>query len=119
MFEALFAGSNFKESNPVSLAMEEMLRILREYTLETEAEKRELRELYASVRMRAEGIKTDAGRQSVIKDLLHKSFFKEAFKATSEKMGLEVLFQVWYMKSDFRPITRSSAITPYGIGSFA
>ena len=87
VFEALFAGSNFKESNPVSLAMEEMLRILREYTLETEAEKRELRELYASVRMRAEGIKTDAGRQSVIKDL-YESFFKEAFKATSEKMGI-------------------------------
>ena len=87
VFEALFAGSGFARSNPVSVAMEEMLKILREYTLETEAEQRELRELYASVRMRAEGIKTDAGRQSVIKDL-YESFFKEAFKATSEKMGI-------------------------------
>ena len=87
VFEALFAGFGFARSNPVSVAMEEMLKILREYTLETEAEQRELRELYASVRMRAEGIKTDAGRQSVIKDL-YESFFKEAFKATSEKMGI-------------------------------
>lgn len=87
VFEALFAGAGFAESNPVSIAMEEMLGVLRQYTLETESEKRELRELYASVRMRAEGIRTDAGRQSVIKDL-YESFFKEAFKATSEKMGI-------------------------------
>ena len=87
VFEALFAGTGFAESNPVSIAMETMLTMLRQYTLETESEKRELRELYASVRMRAEGIRTDAGRQSVIKDL-YESFFKEAFKATSEKMGI-------------------------------
>lgn len=87
VFEALFAGAGFAESNPVSIAMEEMLSVLRQHTLETESEKRELRDLYASVRMRAEGIRTDAGRQSVIKDL-YESFFKEAFKATSEKMGI-------------------------------
>lgn len=87
VFEALFAGAGFAKSNPVSVAMEQMLAVLRQYTLETDSEKRELRELYASVRMRAEGIRTDAGRQSVIKDL-YESFFKEAFKATSEKMGI-------------------------------
>lgn len=87
VFEALFAGAGFAKSNPVSVAMEQMLTVLRQHTLETESEKRELRELYASVRMRAEGIRTDAGRQSVIKDL-YESFFKEAFKATSEKMGI-------------------------------
>lgn len=87
VFEALFGGTDFATSNPVSIAMEKMLAVLRQQTLETEAEKRELRELYASVRMRAEGIKTDAGRQAVIKDL-YESFFKEAFKATSEKMGI-------------------------------
>lgn len=87
VFEALFAGTDFARSNPVSVAMEQMLSVLRQQTLETEAEKRELRELYASVRMRAEGIRTDAGRQSVIKDL-YESFFREAFKATSEKMGI-------------------------------
>ena len=87
VFEALFAGADFARSNPVSVAMEQMLRVLRQQTLETDSEKRELRDLYASVRMRAAGIRTDAGRQSVIKDL-YESFFKEAFKATSEKMGI-------------------------------
>lgn len=87
VFEALFAGTDFAKSNPVSVAMEEMLTVLRQFTLETDTEKRELKNLYASVRMRAEGIRTDAGRQSVIKDL-YESFFKEAFKATSEKMGI-------------------------------
>ena len=87
VFEALFAGTDFAKSNPVSVAMEEMLTVLRQFTLETDEEKRELKNLYSSVRMRAEGIRTDAGRQSVIKDL-YESFFKEAFKATSEKMGI-------------------------------
>ena len=87
IFEALFGGSDFSGGNPVSSAMEKMLSVLRSKTLETEQEKRELRELYASVRIRAEGIRTDAGRQAIIKDL-YESFFKEAFKATSEKMGI-------------------------------
>ena len=87
VFEALFGGAGFAKSNPVSMAMEKMLSVLRKYTLETAEEKRELDELYASVRMRAEGIQTDAGRQAVIKEL-YESFFKEAFKATSEKMGI-------------------------------
>ena len=69
VFEALFAGADFAKSNPVSIAMEKMLAVLRQKTLETESEKRELRELNASVRMRAEGIRTDAGRQAVIKRL--------------------------------------------------
>lgn len=87
VFEALFGGADFASSNPVSIAMEKMLVVLRKHTLETADEKRELEELYASVRMRAEGIQTDAGRQAVIKEL-YESFFKEAFKATSEKMGI-------------------------------
>lgn len=87
VFEALFGGADFAGSNPVSVAMEKMLSILRKYTLETDEEKKELDELYRSVRMRAEGIRTDAGRQAVVKEL-YESFFKEAFKATSEKMGI-------------------------------
>lgn len=87
VFEALFGGADFAGSNPVSIAMENMLSILRKHTLETEEERKELHELYASVRMRAEGIRTDAGRQAVVKEL-YEHFFKEAFKATSEKMGI-------------------------------
>lgn len=87
IFDALFGGSEFAKSNPVSIAMEGMVDTLREYNIETPEEKRELNELYASVRRRAEGVKTDAGRQRIVKELYEK-FFSQAFKATSEKMGI-------------------------------
>lgn len=87
IFDALFGGSEFAKSNPVSIAMEGMVDTLREHEIETPDEKRELAELYASVRRRAEGVKTDAGRQRIIKELYEK-FFSQAFKATSEKMGI-------------------------------
>lgn len=87
VFEALFRGANFASSNPVSVAMETMIEALRKYDLETEQEKRELAELYRSVEIRAESVHTDAGRQRIIKELYEK-FFSQAFRATSEKMGI-------------------------------
>lgn len=87
VFEALFAGAEFAQSNPVSIAMETMVDALRGYGIETEVERRELAELYSSVRLRAEAVRTDAGRQKIIKELYEK-FFSQAFKATSEKMGI-------------------------------
>ncbi len=87
VFEALFAGAEFASSNPVSIAMEEMVETLRSYGIETDSERRELAELYSSVRLRAEGVRTDSGRQKIIKELYEK-FFSQAFKATSEKMGI-------------------------------
>lgn len=87
VFEALFAKAEFAKSNPVSIAMESMVATLRSYGIETEAEKRELAELYSSVRLRAEAIRSDGGKQKIIKELYEK-FFSQAFKATSEKMGI-------------------------------
>lgn len=87
VFQALFQGADFAESNPVSVAMEAMVESLRGFDLETEDERRELADLYRSVEIRAESVKTDAGRQRIIKELYEK-FFSQAFKATSEKMGI-------------------------------
>ena len=87
VFEALFSEAEFAKSNPVSIAMESMVATLRGYGIETESEKRELAELYSSVRLRAEAIRSDAGKQKIIKELYEK-FFSQAFKATSEKMGI-------------------------------
>lgn len=87
VFDALFSEAGFAKSNPVSIAMESMVATLRGYGIETESEKRELAELYASVRLRAEAIRSDAGKQKIIKELYEK-FFSQAFKATSEKMGI-------------------------------
>ena len=88
VFEALFAGDGFAASNPVSIAMEGMVNVLRQHDFGVSlAEQQELKDLYESVRIRASAIKTDAGRQNVIKELYEK-FFSQAFKATSEKMGI-------------------------------
>lgn len=88
VFEALFAGDGFASSNPVSLAMNSMVNTLQDYNLNVSPdEQRELNDLYESVRIRAKAIRTDAGRQSVIKDLYEK-FFSQAFKATSDSMGI-------------------------------
>ena len=87
VFDALFSEAEFAKSNPVSIAMESMVATLRGYGIETEPEKRELAELYSSVRLRAEAIRSDAGKQKIIKELYEK-FFSQAFKATSEKMGI-------------------------------
>lgn len=87
IFDALFSGAEFASSNPVSIAMEKMVETLRQYGIETDSEKRELAELYSSVRLRAEGVRTDGGRQKIIKELYEK-FFSQAFKTTSEKMGI-------------------------------
>lgn len=87
VFDALFSEAEFAKSNPVSIAMESMVAALRGYGIETESEKRELAELYSSVRLRAEAIRSDAGKQKIIKELYEK-FFSQAFKATSEKMGI-------------------------------
>lgn len=87
VFDALFSEAEFANSNPVSIAMESMVATLRGYGIETESEKRELNELYSSVRLRAEAIRSDAGKQKIIKELYEK-FFSQAFKATSEKMGI-------------------------------
>ena len=87
VFEALFAGSEFASSNPVSIAMEGMVDTLRKYGIETDSERRELAELYSSVRLRAGSVRTDGGRQKIIKELYEK-FFSQAFRATHEKMGI-------------------------------
>jgi len=87
VFGALFGGADFAKSNPVSIAMEEMLAALSEYGLTSQTENDELRALYRSVEIRASQIKSDAGRQKVIKEL-YEGFFSKAFKATSEKMGI-------------------------------
>lgn len=87
VFEALFGGAGFAEANPVSQAMGKMVDALKSHDLVTPEEERELAGLYRSVEMRAEAVRTDAGRQRIIKELYEK-FFSQAFKATSEKMGI-------------------------------
>lgn len=85
VFDALFKDYSFAANNPVSLAMQAMLDLLQEHRLDKEADT--LEKFYASVRMRAEGIDSIAGKQTLIKKL-YDSFFANAFTKTRDALGI-------------------------------
>jgi predicted helicase len=87
VFEALFGDESFVQSNPVSIAMEGMLDVLRSHAIEKREDDEVLEDLYASVRSRISVVQSAAGRQAIIKEL-YEGFFSKAFKGTSEKMGI-------------------------------
>lgn len=85
VFDALFEDYSFTKNNPVSQAMEKVLDVLHEHSLEKESES--LQKFYDSVRRRAEGIKTAEAKQQIIVKL-YDSFFRTAFKKLTEKLGI-------------------------------
>ncbi|GAA0372728.1 DEAD/DEAH box helicase [Streptomyces blastmyceticus] len=85
VFDALFKGYAFAERNPVSLAMQRMLDVLDDQSLDDEA--KTLQGFYDSVRVRAEGIDNHEGRQRVIIELYDK-FFKTALPKTADALGI-------------------------------
>ncbi|GAB0112727.1 DNA damage-inducible protein [Acidisoma sp. C75] len=85
VFDSLFAGYSFAAQNPISLAMQSVLDLLQEHHLEKEADR--LESFYASVRERASGIETAAGRQRIIVELYEK-FFQNAFPRTRDRLGI-------------------------------
>ena len=87
VFDALFGDFEFAKSNPVSIAIDAFLATLSEHRIEEASDAEVLGDVYTSVRRRASAIQSDAARQQLIRDLYEK-FFKVAFKATSEKMGV-------------------------------
>lgn len=89
VFDALFGDFKFAKSNPVSVAIDEFLRRLEGHRVgEMDAsDRRSLDDLYASVARRAKMVRTDNGRQALIKNL-YEDFFKNAFKSTTEKLGI-------------------------------
>lgn len=87
VFEALFGEYEFAKSNPVSITIDSFLSSLQTRQLGEASDAEVLEDVYASVRRRATMVTSDAARQQLIRDLYEK-FFKVAFKATSEKMGI-------------------------------
>jgi predicted helicase len=85
VFDALFDDYSFTKNNPVSQAMEKVLYVLHEHSLEKESES--LQKFYDSVRRRAEGITTAEAKQQIIVKL-YDSFFRTAFKKLTEKLGI-------------------------------
>lgn len=85
IFEALFEGYSFTETNPVARIMELMLASLDEHPLA--AESAALEGFYESVRRRVAGVDNAEGKQRILIELYDK-FFAAAFKKTVDKLGI-------------------------------
>ncbi|WP_425250566.1 type ISP restriction/modification enzyme [Helicobacter pylori] len=82
IFDAIF-GDNIK--NPIAKALDKMVEKLS--TLGLEGETKDLKNLYESVKTEAARAKSQKSQQELIKNL-YNTFFKEAFKKQSEKLGI-------------------------------
>ncbi|MFJ5131609.1 DEAD/DEAH box helicase [Staphylococcus saprophyticus] len=85
IFEALFSEYSFVNNNPVSTAMENIVKELEKSGFAKEQEN--LAPLYESVKMRAEGVEKAEDKQKIIITLYDK-FFSTAFKSTTERLGI-------------------------------
>ena len=85
VFDALFADYSFAEHNPMSKAMQGVLDALHQHNLDKEAST--LQKFYDSVKMRAEGIDSAAGKQKIVVELYDK-FFRNAFPKMTERLGI-------------------------------
>ncbi|GAA7139720.1 hypothetical protein HpCHN56_06550 [Helicobacter pylori] len=82
IFDAIF-GDNIK--NPISKALDKMVEKLS--TLGLQGETKDLKNLYESVKTEATHAKSHKSQQELIKNL-YNTFFKEAFRKQSEKLGI-------------------------------
>ncbi|TPH72009.1 DEAD/DEAH box helicase [Helicobacter pylori] len=82
VFDAIF-GDNIQ--NPVAKALDKMVEKLS--SLGLEGETKDLKNLYESVKTEATRAKSQKSQQELIKNL-YNTFFKEAFKKQSEKLGI-------------------------------
>lgn len=85
VFDALFADYSFAQHNPMSQAMQGVLEVLQEHRLDKEADT--LQRFYDSVKMRAEGIDSAAGKQKLVVELYDK-FFSNAFPELRDRLGI-------------------------------
>ncbi len=82
IFDAIF-GDNIK--NPIAKALDKM--VLKLSDLGLEGETKDLKNLYESVKTEAMHAKSQKSQQELIKNL-YNTFFKEAFRKQSEKLGI-------------------------------
>ena len=85
VFNALFEGYDFAERNPVSIAMQNMLDLLKDKNVQVETKR--LEGFYRSVAERARGIDNIAGKQKVINEL-YEEFFDTAFPKMTDRLGI-------------------------------
>ncbi len=85
IFEALFEGYSFTETNAVSIAMQTMLNALQEKTLAEESNK--LQKFYDSVKRNISDLDNAEAKQQII-IRIYDNFFKTAFPKMVEQLGI-------------------------------
>ena len=85
VFEALFENYAFTANNPVSKAMNNIVRLLNDKI--DEADHKSLEKFYDSVRQRAEKLDNAEAKQKVVVELYDK-FFTTAFPRVKEQLGI-------------------------------
>ena len=85
VFNTLFTGYEFTEKNPVSIAINQVLSVIQNTSIEAETEK--LQGFYNSVKRRVADTKTVSERQQLIV-ILYDKFFKKAFPKTAAQLGI-------------------------------
>jgi len=85
VFEALFENYAFADNNPVSKAMNKIVRVLNKKI--DEKDHRSLEKFYDSVRTRAKGIDNAESKQKIVVELYDK-FFSTAFPRVKEQLGI-------------------------------
>ena len=86
VFDALFGEEEFSRHNPVGIAMQTILDVLKPATFEAEVES--LSGFYESVRQRAASAHGSMEQQQHIIKELYNSFFTKAFPRLQESLGI-------------------------------
>ena len=87
VFDALFAGSDFADRNPISKALNELLGEFKEHDVSLFDETAGLDRFYSSVRIRLEGAADSDARISIMLEV-YESFFAEAMPAEVQRLGI-------------------------------
>lgn len=85
IFEALFEGYSFVNSNPISRSMQDILDLLLKGQIEKETE--ELNNFYKDVKLKIGDIDNAEGKQKIIVELYDK-FFRTAFPKLVDQLGI-------------------------------
>ncbi len=85
IFEALFAGNNFSENNPVAKALQAIVKKFDAAAVASETG--ELEKFYLNIRERISYAKCDKTKQDIIRNL-YDTFFQNAFPHMAERLGI-------------------------------
>ena len=129
VFETLFVGNNFTKDNPISKAMEDILKSI--YDFNKIKKKDTLQNFYQSIKRRSEGLISSKGKNTLINEL-YERFFKNAFPLTVQKLGIVytpieavdfIIHSInWLLKKEFNKSLESEKVhilDPFaGTGTF-